>query len=82
MGKWPCWFYDCQADCDHQVCEQLPDVSNSIEREVWSVLTKPVSSGLWFSLLVDSFVPTPARSSEKRINRCWFALKRCAGGVV
>ncbi|KAK7191150.1 hypothetical protein DPSP01_008877 [Paraphaeosphaeria sporulosa] len=25
MGKWPCWFYNCQPDCNHEVCEQLPD---------------------------------------------------------
>lgn len=28
MGKWPCWFYNCQPDCNKEVCEQLPDVSN------------------------------------------------------
>ncbi|KAF2444780.1 hypothetical protein P171DRAFT_484872 [Karstenula rhodostoma CBS 690.94] len=25
MGKWPCWFYNCQENCNHEVCEQLPD---------------------------------------------------------
>lgn len=24
MGKWPCWFYNCQPGCTQEVCDNMP----------------------------------------------------------